>query len=79
MQAKAWDSLSLFYEACAQIEVDEYRDYHKALQVRLVQQLDFLSLRPTEVVTLAACGGIPSPAWQYHWIGHSYGCWLDIN
>ena len=33
-QAGAWDSLAGFYEACAQIEVDEYRDYEKALQVR---------------------------------------------
>ncbi len=32
-QAAAWDSLASFYEACAQIEVDEYRDYEKALQV----------------------------------------------
>jgi hypothetical protein len=27
------DSLAMFYESCAQIEVDEYRDYDKALQV----------------------------------------------
>lgn len=33
LQAAAWDSLAAFYEACAQIEVDEYRDYEKALQV----------------------------------------------
>ena len=33
LQAKAWDSLALFYEACAQIEIDEFRDYQKALQV----------------------------------------------
>ncbi|GIL44704.1 hypothetical protein Vafri_2223 [Volvox africanus] len=31
-KATAWDSLANFYEACAQIEVDEYRDYEKALQ-----------------------------------------------
>lgn len=30
-KAKAMDSLSTFYEACAQIEIDEYRDYEKAL------------------------------------------------
>ncbi|KAK3281449.1 hypothetical protein CYMTET_10767 [Cymbomonas tetramitiformis] len=30
-KAKAMDSLSSFYEACAQIEIDEYRDYEKAL------------------------------------------------
>lgn len=34
LQAAAWESLASFYEACAQIEVDEYRDYEKALQVR---------------------------------------------
>ena len=32
-QAKAWDSLALFFEACAQIEIDDFRDYQKALQV----------------------------------------------
>ncbi|KAG2490014.1 hypothetical protein HYH03_011479 [Edaphochlamys debaryana] len=31
-KAAAMDSLASFYEACAQIEVDEYRDYEKALQ-----------------------------------------------
>jgi len=30
-KAKAMDSLSTFYESCAQIEIDEYRDYEKAL------------------------------------------------
>ena len=34
MQAKACDSLAMFYEACAQIEIDEFRDYQKALQVK---------------------------------------------
>lgn len=32
-KAQAYDSLAAFYEACAQIEIDEYRDYEKALQV----------------------------------------------
>ncbi|KAK9824666.1 hypothetical protein WJX72_012185 [[Myrmecia] bisecta] len=31
-KARVLDSLSAFYEACAQIEIDEYRDYGKALQ-----------------------------------------------
>eukprot|EP00873_Tetraselmis_striata_P011387 jgi/Tetstr1/431651/TSEL_021180.t1 len=31
-KGKATDSLAGFYEACAQIEIDEYRDYDKALQ-----------------------------------------------
>ncbi|QDZ25596.1 hypothetical protein A3770_18p81140 [Chloropicon primus] len=31
-KAKANDSLSTFYEACAQIEIDEYKSYEKALQ-----------------------------------------------
>eukprot|EP00192_Tetraselmis_astigmatica_P000931 CAMPEP_0117694304 /NCGR_PEP_ID=MMETSP0804-20121206/27375_1 /TAXON_ID=1074897 /ORGANISM="Tetraselmis astigmatica, Strain CCMP880" /LENGTH=1395 /DNA_ID=CAMNT_0005507981 /DNA_START=130 /DNA_END=4318 /DNA_ORIENTATION=+ len=31
-KAKATDSLASFYEACAQIEIDEYRDYDKAIQ-----------------------------------------------
>eukprot|EP00276_Gloeochaete_wittrockiana_P002244 CAMPEP_0184673476 /NCGR_PEP_ID=MMETSP0308-20130426/86689_1 /TAXON_ID=38269 /ORGANISM="Gloeochaete witrockiana, Strain SAG 46.84" /LENGTH=1407 /DNA_ID=CAMNT_0027120965 /DNA_START=36 /DNA_END=4259 /DNA_ORIENTATION=- len=29
--AKAFDSLASFYDACAQVEIDEYRDYEKAL------------------------------------------------
>ncbi|KAG1665494.1 hypothetical protein FOA52_009755 [Chlamydomonas sp. UWO 241] len=31
-KAQAMDNLAAFYEACAQIEIDEYRDYEKALQ-----------------------------------------------
>ncbi|GMH43478.1 hypothetical protein BSKO_11400 [Bryopsis sp. KO-2023] len=31
-KAKAHDSLVAFFEACGQIEIDEYRDYDKALQ-----------------------------------------------
>jgi hypothetical protein len=30
-KAKAFDSLSGFYESCSQVEIDEYRDYEKAL------------------------------------------------
>ena len=30
-KAKAFESLAGFYEACAQVEIDEYRDYEKAL------------------------------------------------
>ena len=33
-KAQAMDNLSAFYDTCAQIEIDEYRDYEKALQVR---------------------------------------------
>merc|ERR1719453_1568835 len=29
-KAKAFDKLASFYDACAQVEVDEYRDYEKA-------------------------------------------------
>ena len=49
MQAKAWDSLLLFFEASAQIEIDEFRDYHKALQVACppppLQDLATMSIR----------------------------------
>lgn len=38
-QAKAWDSLALFSEACAQIEIDDFRDYQKALQVLPLDQI----------------------------------------
>lgn len=31
-KAQAMDSLAAFYDTCAQIEIDEYRDYEKALQ-----------------------------------------------
>lgn len=30
-KAKAMQQLSVFYDACAQVEIDEYRDYEKAL------------------------------------------------
>jgi intraflagellar transport protein 140 len=30
-KAKAYESLATFYDACAQVEIDEYRDYEKAL------------------------------------------------
>ncbi len=29
-KAKAFDNLSRFYEACSNVEIDEYRDYDKA-------------------------------------------------
>merc|ERR1719399_1853328 len=29
-KAKAFDKLASFYDACAQVEIDEYRDYDKA-------------------------------------------------
>merc|ERR1719221_1947374 len=29
-KAKAYDKLASFYDACAQVEIDEYRDYDKA-------------------------------------------------
>merc|ERR1712050_200868 len=29
-KAKAYDKLAKFYDACAQVEIDEYRDYDKA-------------------------------------------------
>jgi intraflagellar transport protein 140 len=30
-KAKSFDSLSLFYDACAAVEIDEYKNYEKAL------------------------------------------------
>mmetsp|Transcript_6902 Transcript_6902/g.5135 ORF Transcript_6902/g.5135 Transcript_6902/m.5135 type:complete len:182 (+) Transcript_6902:2882-3427(+) len=30
-KAKSFESLANFYDACAQVEIDEYRDYEKAL------------------------------------------------
>ncbi|CAF0970919.1 unnamed protein product [Rotaria sordida] len=31
-KARAYDKLALFYDMCAQIEIEEYRDYNKALE-----------------------------------------------
>ncbi len=31
-KAKAYDNLSNFFEACSNVEIDEYRDYYKAAQ-----------------------------------------------
>ena len=28
-KAKAWEQLARFYDSCAMVEVDEYRDYEK--------------------------------------------------
>ena len=30
-KAKAFDHLAVFYDACAAVEIDEYRDYEKAV------------------------------------------------
>ena len=30
-KAKAFDNLSSFFEACSNVEIDEYRDYEKAI------------------------------------------------
>ena len=30
-KANAFENLSSFYDACAQVEIDEYREYGKAL------------------------------------------------
>jgi intraflagellar transport protein 140 len=32
-KANAMESVATFYESCAQIEIDEYRNYEKGLQV----------------------------------------------
>ena len=32
-KAKAFDKLAAFYDACAQVEIDEYRDYDKAERI----------------------------------------------
>ncbi|GBG73001.1 hypothetical protein CBR_g12720 [Chara braunii] len=46
-KAGAMDSLATFYEACAQIEIDEYRDYEKALGA-LREALKYLTKSKTE-------------------------------
>lgn len=30
-KAKAFDNLSSFFEACSNVEIDEYRDYEKGV------------------------------------------------
>jgi intraflagellar transport protein 140 len=39
VQAKAFDALAAFYETCAQVEIDEYRDYDKACPFLYSQSL----------------------------------------
>lgn len=41
-KAKSFESLASFYDACAQVEIDEYRDYEKALGAmkEAMKQLD---------------------------------------
>jgi len=46
-KAQAMDSLASFYETCAQIEIDEYRDYEKALQA-LREALKYLAKSKSE-------------------------------
>lgn len=41
-KARALDSLATFYDACAQVEIDEYRDYEKALEA-LKEAFKYLS------------------------------------
>merc|ERR1719240_109586 len=41
-KAKAQEQLSAFYDACAQVEIDEYRDYEKALNA-LTESLSYLN------------------------------------
>jgi len=47
-KAKSWDKLALFYEACSQVEIDEYRDYEKALDA-LKDSLKYLNKVPRVV------------------------------
>lgn len=45
MYTKAGDmeSLASFYEACAQIEIDEFRDYEKVKYFWMYPQIDSMS------------------------------------
>lgn len=47
-KAKAWDKLSLFYENCSLVEIDEYRDYEKALDA-LNDSMKYLSKSTRDV------------------------------
>jgi intraflagellar transport protein 140 len=49
-KAKAYEKLSAFYDACAQVEVDEYRDYEKAAN----------ALREALKYSVKAAGGPPA-------------------
>lgn len=41
-RAKAWQQLARFYEACSQVEIDDYRNYDKALDA-LKEALKYMS------------------------------------
>ena len=56
-KAKAYEQLAGFYDACAQVEIDEYRDYEKALGAltEAAQCLDRVKPK-TSAVQAAATG-----------------------
>jgi hypothetical protein len=56
---QAFDALASFYEACAQIEIDEYRDYEKALQVWTRERL-LLLFQITASANRSVAGGLQS-------------------
>ena len=45
-KAKAFDKLAAFYDACAQVEIDEYRDYDKAEQRAVMHSSRISDLAP---------------------------------
>eukprot|EP01050_Picozoa_sp_SAG11_P019617 SAG11_NODE_3158_length_2643_cov_2.460299_3_plen_166_part_00 len=45
-KAKQYESLSNFYDSCSQIEIDEYRDYEKALQA-IREALKYMVRKPS--------------------------------
>ena len=38
-KAKAYKQLAMFYDACSQLEIDEFRDYEKVRGLKLYEAL----------------------------------------
>ena len=54
-RAKSMESLASFYEACAQVEIEEFQDYDKAMSAlaeayKCLQRMDEPSMRSEELV-----------------------------
>jgi hypothetical protein len=68
-KAQAMDSLSAFYDTCAQIEIDEYRDYEKALQVMNLMRFHISMLFGEEnylgMHIISVQISIPCACWNY--------------
>jgi intraflagellar transport protein 140 len=56
-KAKAWEQLSGFYDACAQVEIDEFRNYDKAIGAMNEALRVANSIKDGTCVASLACAG----------------------